>query len=195
MRMILRLREGGHELAADAWQYLGAADAGAPQPPVPDTGPAKLEARPLVSEARPPVPQAHPLVVPQARFLADPQRWRAQAPLGVRAAPADAVEALAPHLAQLSLVAIEFPGPGDGRGYSYARLLRQRYGFKGEVRAVGPGVKQDLLFLMARCGFDSFELAPGQDTAEALNALTRYTLAYQRGVPYAPVRETRFNRP
>ena len=129
----------------------------------------------------------------QAELLAEPARFSAGgAPLGVRVAPADRVEDLAPQLAHVALVAIEFPGPGEGRGYTYARLLRQRYGYQGEIRAVGPAVKQDLLFFMVRCGFDAFELAPGENLAEAREALRRFTLAYQPAVPRAAVREPRF---
>ena len=129
----------------------------------------------------------------QTEFLADPGRYTSDgAQVGVRVAPADRVEELAPQLAHVALVAIEFPGPGEGRGYTYARLLRQRYGFKGEIRAVGPAVKQDLLFFMVRCGFDAFDLAPGQNLMEARQALGRFTLAYQPAVPRAAVREPRF---
>jgi uncharacterized protein (DUF934 family) len=71
--------------------------------------------------------------------------------------------------------------------------LRTRLHFKGELRAVGAGVKQDLIFLMARSGFDSFELAPGQSFDDALKALQRYTVAYQPGEPLAAVRQQRFS--
>jgi uncharacterized protein (DUF934 family) len=127
--------------------------------------------------------------VSQAEFLADAARSTATA---VRVTPADRVEDLAPYLQRISLVAIEFPSPGEGRGYTYARLLRQRYAFVGEVRAVGPAVKQDLLFFMARCGFDAFDLAPGENVEEARRALGRFTLAYQPAVPLPAVREARF---
>jgi uncharacterized protein (DUF934 family) len=145
------------------------------------------------------LPEAAPVAdtagefVSQADYLKDPARHSAGGqPVGVRVAPADKVEDLSPHLGQLAVVAIEFPGPGEGRGYTYARLLRQRYGFKGEIRAVGPGVKQDLLFFMFRCGFDAFELADPENLAEARAALHRFTLAYQPAVPRAAVREARF---
>jgi uncharacterized protein (DUF934 family) len=129
----------------------------------------------------------------QAELLADPARYSAGgAQVGVRVAPADRVEDLAPQLAHIALVAIEFPGPGEGRGYTYARLLRQRYGYQGEIRAVGAAVKQDLLFFMVRCGFDAFDLAPGENLAEARQALRRFTLAYQPAIPLAAVREPRF---
>ena len=93
--------------------------------------------------------------------------------------------------ARLALVAIEFPTPGEGRGYSQARLLRSRLAFKGELRAVGAAVKQDLLFIMARVGFDAFELAPGQDFTAAGAALERYSVAYQPGEPHPAVRQQR----
>jgi uncharacterized protein (DUF934 family) len=129
----------------------------------------------------------------QADFLADPARHSAGGKqVGVRVAPADSVEELGPHLARVAVVAIEFPAAGEGRGYTFARLLRQRYGFTGEVRAVGPAVKQDLLFFMVRCGFDAFDLADGENLAEARQALHRFTLAYQPAVPLAAVQEPRF---
>ena len=130
-------------------------------------------------------------LIPQAQWLTDPDRAGAERS-GVRVSPSDRVEDLAPHLARLALVAIEFPGSGEGRGYTYARLLRQRYGFKGEIRAVGPGVKQDLLFFMVRCGINAFDLVPTENVAEAKEALRRFTLAYQPAVPNAAVLEARF---
>src|ERR1700761_2723178 len=112
-----------------------------------------------------------PLIVPFAEL----KNWHDyRGRLGVRLSPADPVEDLAEEVGRLSLVAIEFPSAGEGRGYSQARLLRSaRFGFKGEVRAVGPAVKQDLLFIMARCGFDAFELSTGQKLEEALKAFER----------------------
>lgn len=114
--------------------------------------------------------------------------------LGVRLSPADQVEDLGDDLKRVSLVEIEFPSAGEGRGYSQARLLRSgRFGFKGELRAVGAGVKQDLLFIMARCGLDAFELAPGQNLEEAVRAFQRYTVAYQPAEPLASIQQQRFH--
>jgi uncharacterized protein (DUF934 family) len=133
------------------------------------------------------------LIVPFAEFRTNIARWRAyQGRLGVRLSPADAVEDLAEDVQRLSLVATEFPTPGEGRGYTQGRLLRSRLQFKGELRAVGAGVKQDLLFIMSRCGFDSFELAPGQTVDAALAALDRYTVAYQPAQPVPSIRQQRF---
>jgi uncharacterized protein (DUF934 family) len=127
---------------------------------------------------------------------ADPGRWReAGGRLAVRLAPGDAVEALADAIPYLAVVAIEFPSAGEGRGYSAARMLRERLGFDGELRAVGAGVRQDQLFLMARCGFDAFELAPGEDPEAARRALERYDVAYQPGSSLLEVRQQRFLGP
>ena len=134
-------------------------------------------------------------LVPLNELSADPERWRSRGGrLGVRLAPADAVEELAERLAVVSLVAVEFPSPGEGRGYSQARLLRERFGFRGELRAIGAGVRRDRLFLLARCGFDAFELAPGEDPEAARRALARYDVVYQPGSPLLEPRRQRFPR-
>jgi len=101
------------------------------------------------------------------------------APVGVRLAPADEVERLAPFVPHLELVIVHFDSVGDGRGYSQAQLLRDRLGYRGELRAAG-AVRRDQLFLLARCGFDSFEFAAGEDPGAALARLDAYSVAYQR---------------
>jgi uncharacterized protein (DUF934 family) len=132
-----------------------------------------------------------PQIVPLATL-----REGAQAPagsrLGVSLVPADKVEDVAPFLERVSLVTIEFPNPGDGRGYTQAKLLRERYRFTGEIRAVGAGVKQDLLFYMARSGIESFDLASGEDFESAQRALVKYNVAYQPGAPQSSVQRQRF---
>jgi uncharacterized protein (DUF934 family) len=89
--------------------------------------------------------------------------------------------ALAASLGRLKLVAVNFPKFGDGRGYSIARLLRERYGYRGELRAVGE-VARDHLYYMAQCGFDAFELRAGEDPQEALDAFNDFSEAYQASV-------------
>ena len=86
--------------------------------------------------------------------------------------------ALAVLLNRLSLVAVRFPKFGDGRGYSIARLLRERYGYRGELRAVGDVLRDQLLF-MKRSGFDSFDLRDDQDPDEALAAFSELSEQYQ----------------
>jgi len=76
------------------------------------------------------------------------------------------------------LVAIAFPKFGDGRGYTSARLLRERLRFAGDLRAVG-NVLRDQLFYMMRCGFSSFALEPGKDLEGALAAFDDFSTAYQ----------------
>jgi len=133
------------------------------------------------------------VIVPFAEFRNNITQWRDYpGRLGVRLSPADAAENLAEDVHRLSLVAAEFPSAGEGRGYTQGRLLRSRLNFKGELRAVGAGVKQDLLFIMSRCGFDSFELASGQKVDEALRALDRYTVAYQPAEAVPSIRQQRF---
>ncbi|MDQ3337839.1 MAG: DUF934 domain-containing protein [Myxococcota bacterium] len=79
---------------------------------------------------------------------------------------------------RLALIAIEFPRFTDGRGYSVARMLRERHGFTGELRAVG-WVLRDQLHYMERCGFDAFELQPGKSLESALEAFAEFTVSYQ----------------
>jgi len=152
------------EIVADDWVHLGEepADAGA-------------------------------LIVPLERLRTDAARWAGwRGRLGVRLAPADAPEDLAAELERFGLIAVEFPNAGDGRGYSQARLLRNRLGFQGELRAMGAGVKRDQVFLLARCGFDAIELAAGEDLEAARRALTRYSVAYQPGAAGIPLDRQRF---
>jgi uncharacterized protein (DUF934 family) len=94
--------------------------------------------------------------------------------------PSDDVAVLAPYLARLRLIVIEFPKLAEGRGYSQARLLRARYGYDGELRARGV-LKRDQLYFLARCGFDAFDLDPAEDLEEALAAFAAFTVATQDG--------------
>ena len=96
--------------------------------------------------------------------------------------PADDPAVLADRIggigAPIHAIAINFPKFGDGRGYSIARLLRERYGYKGELRAVGE-VARDHLHAMAQCGFDAFQLREGEDPQEALKAFGDFSEQYQ----------------
>jgi phosphoadenosine phosphosulfate reductase len=109
-----------------------------------------------------------PLLVPLGVFLADPERFLGRnEPLGVEVQAGEPVQALEPYLWRLSLVALAFPKFHDGRSYSAARLLRERLRFKGELRAVGD-VLSDQVPLMRRCGIDSFEVKHGPTRAALL---------------------------
>jgi uncharacterized protein (DUF934 family) len=140
-----------------------------------------------------PVADDASVIVPFAKFRESPDTWRAhKGKLGIRLAPADKVEDLAPELARLSLVAIEFTGPGEGRGYTQAKLLRARYKFAGEIRSVGH-VKQDQIYMMARVGIDAFELSPTEKPEEALATLARFKIAYTPGAPLPSLTRERFH--
>jgi len=78
------------------------------------------------------------------------------------------------------LIVLDFPGFADGRAYSQARLLRDRYGFKGEILAVGAAVVRDQLLGMQRSGINSFLLRPDQDPKVCLTAFDDFASAYQR---------------
>ena len=95
--------------------------------------------------------------------------------------PDDDPAVLAGPDAQIRVIAINFPKFGDGRGYSIARLLRERYGYQGELRAVGE-VARDHLHAMAQCGFDAFELREGEDPQQALAAFGDFSDTYQATV-------------
>ena len=137
-----------------------------------------------------------PLIVPLGELRAERERWwNWTGRLGARLKPSDRVEDLTADLARLDLVAVEFPNPGDGRGYSQARLLRERFRFRGELRAVGAGVRQDQAFLLARCGFDCLEPALGVNLEAVRGALSRYDVGYQPGAPQAELRRQRFFSP
>lgn len=126
-----------------------------------------------------PLPASGDLIVGLARLRASAQQLSAhKGRLGVRVDPEDEPSEVAELLPEVSLVAIHFPKFADGRGYSKARLLRERYGFKGELRAVGE-VLADQLQYMSRCGIDAFQLAPGKDVAAALHALHDFSVTYQ----------------
>jgi len=99
--------------------------------------------------------------------------------LGVRVEADETVEELAYDLPRLSVVALVFPKFRHGQAYSSARLLRERYGFKGEIRAVGDVLREQARF-MVRCGFDAFEPADGSTEDDWTLAATRFRHVYQR---------------
>ena len=118
------------------------------------------------------------VILTLAEWQNDRDTWLAQdRRVGVVLSPAHRVELLLPDLPRLDLIAADFSGPSEGRGYSQARMLREQWKFGGELRATGY-VRRDQLFFMARCGFNSFEL-PDTDIEAAHAALATFSLAYQ----------------
>ncbi|WP_150304000.1 DUF934 domain-containing protein [Pseudomonas saliphila] len=98
--------------------------------------------------------------------------------LGVWLEADEEVESIADDLQHFQVVALNFPVFSDGRHYSSARLLRERYKYQGEVRAIGD-VLRDQLFFMKRCGFDAFALRADRDPYEALESLKDFSVTYQ----------------
>ncbi|MDB3967334.1 DUF934 domain-containing protein [Porticoccaceae bacterium] len=91
------------------------------------------------------------------------------------------IETVAELLIMAPVVAIKFPKFVDGRGFSMARLLRERYGYRGEIRAIGEIIR-DQLYLLQRCGFNAFEFGAEVDLAEARKSLADFSDAYQVAV-------------
>lgn len=98
--------------------------------------------------------------------------------LGVWLDADEEAEALGEDAVHFSVIALNFPAFTDGRSYSNARLLRERYGYQGELRAIGD-VLRDQLFYMRRCGFDAFAVRPDKDPYEALEGLRDFSVTYQ----------------
>lgn len=125
---------------------------------------------------------AGPVIVPLAYWKKQRNALLKRSdPVGVRLPntvnPAD----LAEDLPSIAVVALEFPKFNDGRAYSQARLLRERHGYAGEIRAVGD-VLRDQLFFMARAGFDAFELRADRSLEDALEAFGDFSESYQPAV-------------
>lgn len=122
---------------------------------------------------------AGPVIVSLARWRKERAAWleRGQ-PVGVRLPNTVDPAELAEDLPKLALVALEFPKFADGRAHSQARLLRERHGYQGEIRATGD-VLRDQLFFMARNGFDAFELRADRSLEDALEAFDEFTVTYQ----------------
>jgi uncharacterized protein (DUF934 family) len=126
-----------------------------------------------------PIPDGVPVIVPGKRFLADAAELsQRDAPVGVIWPNDRRVAELEPWLTRLALVALNFPKFRDGRGYSQARLLRERYGFSGELRATGDVLRDQFQFLL-RAGFDSFEVKKPADALVFAKAAARYSVFYQ----------------
>ncbi len=125
------------------------------------------------------LPADGPVIVPFARWRAERESLIGRnAPVGVRLSNTDPVAELVPDLDRLQVIVLEFPKFTDGRAYSQARLLRERYGYRHELRAAGNVLRDQLLF-MQRCGFDAFELTNGQPVQAWVSATNEFSVFYQ----------------
>jgi len=133
------------------------------------------------------VPAAGPVIVSFDQWKAHrDELLKRGTELGIRLHSDQAPELIAEDLAHFAVVALEFPKFRDGRSYSYARLLRERYGFKGELRAVGE-VLLEQLFFMLRVGFDAFDIQSADPLKDYRTALADFSVWYQ---PTADGRKT-----
>ncbi|HHX05378.1 MAG: DUF934 domain-containing protein [Thiopseudomonas sp.] len=117
-------------------------------------------------------------IIPFALWQEHKSQLQAVKPLGVWLESNQAVEDLAEDLAYFSVVALNFPVFTDGRHFSSARLLRERYAYTGEIRAIGD-VARDQLFFMQRCGFDAYAIRADRCPVDALQSLTDFSVTYQ----------------
>ncbi|MGO1750241.1 MAG: DUF934 domain-containing protein [Marinobacter sp.] len=124
------------------------------------------------------IPEQQPALIPADLWIADREQFAGKDNIGVWLDSHDEPGILADHVHELSLVAVNFPKFSDGRGYSTARLLRERFGYKNELRAIGD-VLLDQLQFMKRCGFDTYDLRPDKDTRKAARSLNFFSQGYQ----------------
>ena len=138
------------------------------------------------------------LVPPRGDIIVSIQRWQLQrdallargSELGLRLCGTDDVEAVAADLHRFRVIALEFAAFTDGQGYSQARLLRERYNYAGEIRAVGEFIS-DQMFFLERSGVNAFEIPPGEDLGRALRAFSEMSVTYQ---PAADRHDSVFHR-
>jgi len=124
--------------------------------------------------------------LPDGAIIVSVKRWLSEreplgarnGPLGVRLTADQSPEALGADVHRFAVIELEFPKFKDGRGYSWARLLRQRLNYKGEIRAVGDVLRDQWLF-MSRVGVDAFEVRPGVRLEDFRAALSEQTVFYQ----------------
>lgn len=126
--------------------------------------------------------------VPSGKVIVPLGVWQAQrdtlslrAEIGVWLASSDRPEALQDDVDKFSVIAVDFPKFADGRGYTIAYLLRERLGYKGELRAIGD-VLRDQMYYMQRVGFDAFAPRADKDIHAALRGLSDFSESYQASV-------------
>ncbi|HXW66056.1 MAG TPA: DUF934 domain-containing protein [Burkholderiaceae bacterium] len=120
-------------------------------------------------------------ILPLELVVAQTERVRASGRAGIWLSPTDDPGCAVEFFDWIALIGVQFPKFTDGRGYSSAVLLRTRYGWRGELRALGD-VLPDQLFALRRVGFDSFALRADQDPAIALRAFFPFSEVYQGSV-------------
>ena len=124
------------------------------------------------------IPEGQPSLIPVDLWLEGYEQYAGREDIGVWFDSHHEPELLADKANQLPVIAVNFPRFVDGRGYSIGRLLRERYGYSGELRAIGD-VLLDQLQFMKRCGFDAFVLRADKDATKAARCLNFFSQTYQ----------------
>ena len=125
------------------------------------------------------IPDDGAILISSARFLADAEALSRRAGrTGVIWPNNRDVDDLVPHLGRLAVIALVFPTFRDGRAYTQARLLRERHGYRGELRATGQVLRDQFLFML-RAGFDAFEVKKPGDAEAFAGTVKRYSVFYQ----------------
>jgi len=125
------------------------------------------------------LPDDGAILISAARFLGDPETLSRRAgKTGVIWPNNRDLDELVPYLGRLAVVALVFPSFRDGRAYSQARLLRERHGFHGELRATGQVLRDQFMFML-RAGFNAFEVKKESDAEAFTNTAKRYSVFYQ----------------
>jgi uncharacterized protein (DUF934 family) len=126
-----------------------------------------------------PLPEGGDILVPAERFVGEADALlKRTGKVGVIWPNNRDIAELVPYLGKIAVVALVFPTFRDGRAYSQARLLRERYGFKGELRATGQVLRDQFVFML-RAGFDAFEVRKDADAEAFTNTAKRYSVFYQ----------------
>ncbi len=145
------------------------------------------------------LPADHDITVSLERWHSENDPLKAHSgALGIRLRSDQSPDLIADDLQHVSLITIDFPAFTDGRGFSYARALRERYGFDGEIRATGHLIRDQYLFLV-RCGFNAIEIQGANDAQSTLAqwqaAMGEFSLFYQNTVDaHSPIMALRRQR-
>jgi uncharacterized protein (DUF934 family) len=118
------------------------------------------------------------VLVSAARFLEDPETLLKRGKVGVIWPNSRDVDDLVSYLDRVAAVALVFPTFRDGRAYSQARLLRERYSYRGELRATGQVLRDQFVFML-RAGFDAFDVKKQADAEAFAQTVHRYSVFYQ----------------
>ncbi|WP_428385595.1 DUF934 domain-containing protein [Nevskia ramosa] len=132
------------------------------------------------------LPASGKVIVSHARWLAERDALLASGlTIGIKLPNTVDIAKVLPEIAERPLIELDFPSFPDGRAYSQARLLAERFQYKGELRATGKAVVRDQFQFLLRCGFTSFELRDGQDPAACLAAVHEFSVPYQQAADHA----------